>query len=270
MKPAGFFAIFASVMLTCFTHGNEADRLFYEAVRVEDNGSLEDAIASYEEATAHAHSANLHGNLANLYFKMANHGKAILHYRKALLLDPDNQELKANLAHVRGVAGIPSPATTADDSYFAPTTTNTWCWITMILFWIGLLGGLFFLRAILPNSLKAVVVTIWATVVAFGSYAAWRADRNTTLLNREAVAVATNTSAKGEERQLIRLRRYAGDSNEANAELKPGEIVRIDVGDESNLKKHVTPDGTIWLLARSRLGGKKGWATSKELMKILD
>jgi hypothetical protein len=68
---------------------------------------------------------------------------------------------------------------------------------------------------------------------------------------------------------VIRLRRYAGDANDANAELKPGEVVRIDKDDTGQLKMHVTKDQVKWYLARSVSGGKKGWATEKELVRIL-
>ena len=205
MKSRGLLLLAALATLACFAHGNEADRLFYEAVRVEAKGELEDAIASYENAIAHAHSANLHGNLANLYFKMGNHGKAILHYYKALLLDSNNLELKANLAQVRNIAGLPSPKPSADDTYFAPTTTDAWCWTTMILFWIGLMSGLFFLRALLPNSAKIAVAASWAALVLFGAYASWRADRNIALLTRDAVAVAATGMASSQEGRLFRV-----------------------------------------------------------------
>ena len=49
--------------------GGQEDRLFYDAVRTEAAGDLDQAINLYLEASTLSHSANLHGNLANLYFK---------------------------------------------------------------------------------------------------------------------------------------------------------------------------------------------------------
>ncbi|MFP6901895.1 MAG: hypothetical protein VCA36_13190 [Opitutales bacterium] len=256
--------------LSCFAYGNEADRLFYEAVRVEAKGELYAAIALYEKANTIAHSANLHGNLANLHFKTDHYGKAVLNYRKALLLAPENLEFKANLRRVMEVADLPIANPTADDSYFAPNTINLWCWLTVILFWSGLIGGFFLLGAILPISVKTGILTTWATLVGLGVYACWRSDNNAALLLREAVAVAESPANTEEGSSVIPLRRYAGDTNEANAKLKSGEIVRIDVGERGDLKKHVTPNGEVWYLARSRSGGKKGWAKRKELLRILN
>jgi tetratricopeptide (TPR) repeat protein len=65
----------------------QADRLFYDAVRTEASGDLDQAINLYLKASALSHSANLHGNLANLYFKKEQFGHSILHFRKALLMN---------------------------------------------------------------------------------------------------------------------------------------------------------------------------------------
>ena len=123
------FLFVATSPLPSFAEGKSAEDLFYvalmsfgEGVKAEAAGDFDKAINSYEKAASLAHSANLHGNLANLFFKIGDHGKAILHYRKALLLAPDNRELKANLARVREIAEIPIPLRSMDDSYFAPST----------------------------------------------------------------------------------------------------------------------------------------------------
>ena len=270
------FLLVATSPLPSFAEGKSSEDLFYvalmafgEGVKADAAGDFDKAINSYEKAASLAHSANLHGNLANLYFKVGDHGKAILHYRKALLLAPDNRELKANLARVREIAEIPIPLRSMDDSYFAPSTIGTWCWITATLFWLGLFAGLILMRSLLPTTLRISIATSWLTLIVFGAYAAWRADHNAVMLVREAVAVAPLNTA-GEKPSMIALRRYAGDSNEANAELKSGEIVHIDIDQDSTLKEHRTPDSDVWYLARSQSGGKKGWATSKELLKVLD
>ena len=250
--------------------GDEADRLFYEAVRVEAQGELEDAIALYERAKTFGHSANLYGNLGNLYFKTNRYGKAILNYKKAILLVPENLEFKANLRQVLGIAELPVATPTADDSYFAPNTINLWCWLTVVLFWSGLIGAFFLWGAVLPIWGKAGMLTTWAALVGLGTYACWRSNNNASLLFREAVAIAESSEDGKKDSIVIPLRRYAGETNEANAELKSGEIVRIEVEDGGKLKTHVSSDGAIWYLARSRSGGKKGWAKKEELQRIIN
>ncbi|MBT5910304.1 MAG: hypothetical protein HOH25_10920, partial [Opitutae bacterium] len=219
---------------------NEANRPFYDGVRAEASGDLDAAIASYEKAAAISHSANLHGNLANLHYKTGSSGKAVLHYRQALLLDPGNPEISSNLAFARKAAGLPSASPSADDFYFAPESISIWVWATTIAFWLGIYLGLILTRSYISGFTKIVGVIGWAGIVAFGTYAIWRANRNIDFLAREAVAVLPATTNEGNETAVIRLRRYAGGANDANAELKPGEVVRIDKDDTGQLKMHVT------------------------------
>ena len=248
---------------------NEANRPFYDGVRAEASGDLDAAIASYEKAAAISHSANLHGNLANLHYKTGSLGKAVLHYRQALLLDPGNPEISSNLAFARKAAGLPSASPSADDFYFAPESISIWVWATTIAFWLGIYLGLILTRSYISRFAKITGVIGWAGIVAFGTYAIWRANRNIDFLEREAVAVLPATTNESNETAVIRLRRYAGGANDANAELKPGEVVRIDKDDTGQLKMHVTKDQVKWYLARSISGGKKGWVTEKELVRIL-
>ena len=248
---------------------NEANRPFYDGVRAEASGDLDAAIASYEKAAAISHSANLHGNLANLHYKTGSLGKAVLHYRQALLLDPRNPEISSNLAFARKAAGLTPASPSADDFYFAPESISIWVWATTIAFWLGIYLGLILTRSYISGFTKIVGVVGWAGIVAFGTYAIWRANRNIDFLEREAIAVLPAATNEGNETAVIRLRRYAGGANDANAELKPGEVVRIDKDDTGQLKMHITKDQVKWYLARSISGGKKGWATEKELVRIL-
>ena len=269
MKLVRLVVYLISATFACGVDGNEANRPFYDGVRAEASGDLDTAIASYGKAVAISHSANLHGNLANLHYKTGSSGKAILHYRKALLLDPGNPEFSSNLAFVRKTVGLPPVTPSIDDFYFAPESISIWVWATTIAFWLGICLGLILTRSYISGFAKIAGVIGWAGIVAFGTYAIWRADRNIDFLVREAVAVLPTKTNEGNATAVIRLRRYAGGANDANAELKPGEVVRIDKDETGQLKMHVTKDEVKWYLARSVSGDKKGWATDKELQRIL-
>ena len=90
---------------------NSKDKLFYDAVRAEASGDLLTAIDLYEGASKVSKSSNLHGNLANLYFKTEKYGKAVLNYRRALLLDPGNRAFQENLNFALETAGVNFPKT---------------------------------------------------------------------------------------------------------------------------------------------------------------
>lgn len=60
-------------------------------------GEFQKAIDYYETLLEEGVSDELYYNLGNSYFKMDNIGKAILNYERALLLNPGNNDIQANL-----------------------------------------------------------------------------------------------------------------------------------------------------------------------------
>ncbi len=60
-------------------------------------GDYAQAISLYEELLTEGESAEVYYNLGNSYFKIDNMGKSILNYERALLLDPGNSDIRANL-----------------------------------------------------------------------------------------------------------------------------------------------------------------------------
>jgi tetratricopeptide (TPR) repeat protein len=80
---------------TAFEQGNE----FYAK---ENYGA---AISSYESiADSRKQSAELYFNLANSYYKLHKVGPAVYNYEKALLLSPNDPEIKTNLEFARKMA----------------------------------------------------------------------------------------------------------------------------------------------------------------------
>ena len=79
--------------------------IFYDAVRAEASGDLEKAIKIYKTLSAKSHSASLHANLANLFFKVEDYAKAVLHFRKAIWIDPGNRDYIANLSLALEMSG---------------------------------------------------------------------------------------------------------------------------------------------------------------------
>lgn len=112
-----------------FTQGNEA----YE----KDNFPL--AISLYKAALNYEQSEALHYNLANAYFKNADPGRAILHYQKALLINPRDPEIRTNLQFVKNQLEIPQ-----EPHYFFKALTywasyNQWLMLCAVSFWISIL-----------------------------------------------------------------------------------------------------------------------------------
>lgn len=80
------------------------------------NKEFEAAAESYEKILAtDQHSATLYFNLGNTYYKMGEVTKAILNYERALLLAPDDDDIKFNLTlanklTVDKIEQLPQPA----------------------------------------------------------------------------------------------------------------------------------------------------------------
>lgn len=84
----------------------QANRAFEQALDSTDEqqaqGYYRQAIEAYQQLlTAGVRNAKLHYNLGNAYFLHHDLGRAILHYRRGLQLEPANQRLRANLRYAR-------------------------------------------------------------------------------------------------------------------------------------------------------------------------
>jgi len=90
------------ILLLClfsFTLGySQNENLFNQATELYNNAEYSKAIENYEQILENGeHSASLYFNLGNSYYKLNSIGPSIYYYEKALLLSPNNQEIKDNL-----------------------------------------------------------------------------------------------------------------------------------------------------------------------------
>lgn len=125
MKKILFF-IFLSMSVTCFAQDslsieprqiNEADSIHVDTHTLLDN-KLEDvtktkgdsayikedyaaAIQIYEALLKNGEASEVYYNLGNSYYKIGEIAKAVLNYERALLLQPGNNDIRANLEVAR-------------------------------------------------------------------------------------------------------------------------------------------------------------------------
>lgn len=266
-----FFFFCSLSLLSGFLFGENPDRLFYDAVRAEANGELRNAVQFYEEATTHSHSANLHGNLANLYFKLEQYGKSILHYRKALLLRPDDRELKTNLAFAIEISGIPTGETSQPDSSYSPSHFWGWSLALSLVFWAGIILGILIIPRAVSKSSAWALSLLWMALVGFLGWGSYQANHASVLLAREVIVLEPKTSPnQNKQSKEIPLRRFAGSGSSANTTVQPGESLYLDFDESGKPKAHPNSSGVLWYLARSLDGSKKGWLREDEFSKILE
>ncbi len=140
---------------TSFTDGNNA---FYE-------GNYKEAIRNYEEALKELHSANLHYNLANAYSLSGELPKAILHYRRAHLLDPNDPDIQANFKKALNKMNIQYEQEDLLTRFSCILTVNTWSWILVVSAWCTFLGILS-VRFLSPAKRRAVIsISVLALIV---------------------------------------------------------------------------------------------------------
>jgi tetratricopeptide (TPR) repeat protein len=126
---APFGVVMASDATRDFTEGNQA----YEA------GKFDVAKKLYESAVAPGgYSANLFHNLGNAEYRLGESGRAMLNYERALALEPQHPEAKANLAFLRDRTGAKLEPRGRLDSLFAPFSPATFVWIATIAGWAAL------------------------------------------------------------------------------------------------------------------------------------
>ena len=246
----------------------QEDRLFYDAVRAEASGDLDLAIRLYLEASKLSHSTNLHGNLANLYFKKEQFGHAILHFRKALLLQPKNSELSANLEFAYEMAKIPRSSNNFVNTYLSPDFMSFWIIISTVIFWGGLLFFLYFLFFKTNKKPLFYFVLMWTPLGILTFYSTVLSLNQLAELNQEVVTHLP--SIENNNSRSISLRRFAGAQSSANTTIIPGESLIINLAKDGNNKTHQSSNGKTWYLARSKDGKKKGWLREDEFGWIVD
>lgn len=102
MKKIFFFIVLA-LSMTSIVQGQEYD---YNIKKSEGDsayikGDYAQAIQIYEDILHQGEAAEIYYNLGNSYYKSDNIAKAILNYERALLLRPDNLDIRANLEIAR-------------------------------------------------------------------------------------------------------------------------------------------------------------------------
>ena len=107
------FLIVAGIIafLICVSSGgalaSQGEDLFALGNQAYAGGKYDEALSCYKRVIEQeGYSASLLFNMANAYYKKKDVGQAILHYERALYLDPGNADIRANLALARKDFGL--------------------------------------------------------------------------------------------------------------------------------------------------------------------
>jgi len=141
----------------------DVDSLFLQANKHFEDKEYDLALDGYLKLEeAQYASASLYFNIGNCYFKEGRLGYAVLYYLRARRLNPNDDDINANLAFARQfmptrLEGVKiNPVTAFFDTVVAPFTLEILAWLTSILFVILML----FLSAVTYMQFRGLLVKI--------------------------------------------------------------------------------------------------------------
>ncbi len=112
---------------------------FSAANKLYAEGKFPDAANAYGKILQNgAQSPALLFNYANAEFKSGHLGRAIAAYRRAAQMSPRDDEIRANLAFVRGQVQGPTVREGRWQAWLDVLTLNEGAWLTAALFWLTL------------------------------------------------------------------------------------------------------------------------------------
>jgi tetratricopeptide (TPR) repeat protein len=116
-----------------------ANELLQKAEKAYDSRKYKDAIASYEQLISEGYkSYQLYYNLGNAYYRNNELGKAIYYYELARKLEPNDEDVRINLAiaSAKTIDKIDSKEnffiSAVKTNLLSSFSTSTWAWLSII------------------------------------------------------------------------------------------------------------------------------------------
>lgn len=228
---------------------SQSEVRFDSATVAYNKGDYQKAISYYmgilEEGK---HSAELYYNLGNSFYKLNQIAPSIYYYEKALLLDPNDQEIKNNLVYAQNMtldAIEPLPETTLSRFYKNVTgilSFDGWSYLAVGFVLLFVLSYILFYylrysthkRIAFVSSLVAITLTVISVVIAFLRYQDFMEDQPAIIFDQE-VSVKTEPN----------------DRSDVAFTLHEGTKVNVLEEFDTWKKIELTDGQTGWLLSES-------------------
>jgi len=99
-----FLLLIITLFISSLSFSQDNETLFDQANKLYNEGDYEGAIANYEKIIETGqHSAAIYYNLGNAHYKLNNVAPTIYYYEKALLLSPNDEDIKNNISFARNM-----------------------------------------------------------------------------------------------------------------------------------------------------------------------
>ncbi|WP_340077008.1 SH3 domain-containing protein [Leptobacterium sp. I13] len=187
--------------------------LFEEATKLYNEGDYESAIEKYTTILASGeHSAALYYNLGNAHYKLNRIGPSIYFYEKALLLAPNDEDVKNNLAFAKNMTIDviePLPQTGFSkliEKSIGKLSYNQWAITAVIFVFVFILLFLLYYffnkqqlkRLFFVTSLITVFLAVIAIIMAFQEYNVYKNNRPAIVFAQE-VGIKSEPNDRSEE-----------------------------------------------------------------------
>ncbi len=245
------------------------EQMFYDAVRTEASGDLQQALNIYSNISSHMHSAPLHANIANLYYKLSDYPLSVLHFRKALLLNPQNRDYTSSLSLALDKCGIPSDQRTDTNLFFSIEFYPYSHFLLSALIWGGIITFIWFFRFPLKGKFFYLIICAWVTLVILLYRYYDQCNDLLSTLKHEGIAYHPS-DLEGNQTNEVSLRVFAGNGSTSNTVVPAGTSLFLDLGSDDKPRVHSSPSGEKWFLVRSFSGANKGWVREDEFIKIIN
>lgn len=151
-------AIFLSVLLSIGLMAQDTEAIFQQANAAYTAGEYAQAIALYDSLGKLGYtSPGIHYNLGNAHYKLNHIASAILHFERALKLDPGMEDAAYNLklANLRVVDNVkPVPQLFIVEwlqNMVTGRSAGQWAIIALVLLWLAMMAGIAFLYIGVPQ-----------------------------------------------------------------------------------------------------------------------
>ena len=184
----------------------DAEKCFHEAVELPTGEYARaqelygQAARRYEKVLAESNHRNgkLYYNLGNVYMRLEELGLAVLNYRRALQLLPNDENIQRNLSYARlqcrDSFEVPEQEKMLKTLFFwhydfSPSLRQTLFLVFHLLFWLALLAGLWCRQGWLRMTTLLLLLPLLALLVSLGLD--WRrrnAENPGVIISKEVVA----------------------------------------------------------------------------------
>ncbi|WP_276388814.1 SH3 domain-containing protein [Eudoraea chungangensis] len=243
------------LLLVQISPAQENEARFNKATDSYNAGDYEEAISSYLSIIEGGeHSAAVYFNLGNCYYKLNQIAPSIYYYEKALLLKPQDKEIKNNLAYAQNMtldAIDPLPVTSLNKIYNSVTRLlffDQWAYLAVFFVLVFVISYILFYYFSYSNykrisfsiSIGALIFSLVCILIAFLQYQ----DFNS---NNPAIIYANEIGVKSEPNN------------------RSPQVFQLHEGTKVNVLDKLKDWSKIELL-----DGKIGWVPSSEIKLLKD